>query len=167
MLNAHYTLFMQRISQPALRHCKCRTMLCMQTDRAEGVHRIEQQRKDVEPQVTKWRAYEARALVFQTRKLDFMQQQAESLAYSITATSKEVLKYLTYNTSVLSLYRRADKHYDSTVVTAYKLSCTHTCRSCCLALHCTISVCLMLQSVVSLWASRCMPRSTLATLTTT
>ena len=98
MLHACYTMTMQCISQPALRPPQILNHSCMQTDQAEGVHRIEQQRRDLEPHVTKWRAYEARALVFQTRKLDFMQQQAESLASSITATSNQVPKYLCLST---------------------------------------------------------------------
>lgn len=55
---------------------------------------MEQQRNQLVPHVTRWKAYEARASVFQMRKLDFVQQQADLLACSVTATSLEVTALL-------------------------------------------------------------------------
>lgn len=53
--------------------------------------RVEQQRKQLAPQVTKWKAYEARASAFQGRKMDFLQQQADRLASTISTTQQKVL----------------------------------------------------------------------------
>ena len=57
------------------------------------LYRMEQQRQQLEPQVHKWTVYEAQASTFQTRKLNFLQQQAESLTVSISTTTQQVRKW--------------------------------------------------------------------------
>ncbi|KAL3150461.1 hypothetical protein ABBQ32_000287 [Trebouxia sp. C0010 RCD-2024] len=78
-------------------------------DLADESLRVEQQRKQLAPQVTKWKAYEAKASVFQTRKTNFMQQQADSLARSISATSIEVDRH---HMQLIAAKDKADQLHD-------------------------------------------------------
>ena len=56
--------------------------------------RIEHHRQDLAPQVSRWKAFEARASVFQTRKVQFLQQQADHLATAIEEKDKQVMSLL-------------------------------------------------------------------------
>lgn len=55
------------------------------------VFRSEQHRQQLAPQVSKWKAYELESSVFQTRKMCFLQQQADSLAMSIARKEQQVM----------------------------------------------------------------------------
>ncbi len=52
--------------------------------------RMEQHRQHLAPQVIKWKAYEAKAAAFQDCKVQFLQQQADSLTQAIDQKDNKV-----------------------------------------------------------------------------
>ena len=52
--------------------------------------RVEQHKQHLAPQVVKWKAYEAKAAAFQDCKVQFLQQQADSLTEAIDQKDNKV-----------------------------------------------------------------------------